>query len=85
MKHLDVLPDVVAPVDFYLDNVRFNTTVSDIGNAYDAFSNGYIKRSSEIIVSRGLTGGGATAGAGEQYVEVTIDNTRYKVLHDGTV
>ena len=35
--------------------------------------------------SSGVTGGSASAGAGNQYVELTINGTTYKVLHDGTV
>ena len=35
--------------------------------------------------SSGITGGSASAGAGNQYVELTINGTTYKVLHDGTV
>lgn len=36
-------------------------------------------------LSSGDTGGTGSAGAGNQYVELTIDGTTYKVLHDGTV
>jgi len=35
--------------------------------------------------SSGTTGGSGAAGAGNQYVELTISGTTYKVLHDGTV
>lgn len=31
------------------------------------------------------TGGAGSASAGAQYVEITIGNVTYKVLHDGTV
>lgn len=37
------------------------------------------------VGSDGTTGGTGSAGAGNQYVEMTIDGTTYKVLHDGTV
>lgn len=33
----------------------------------------------------GTTGGTGSAGAGNQYVELRIGGTRYKVLHDGTI
>jgi hypothetical protein len=33
----------------------------------------------------GATGGAVSAGAGNQYVELTIAGTRYKILHDGAV
>jgi hypothetical protein len=36
-------------------------------------------------VSDGTTGGTGSAGAGNQYVELNINGTTYKVLHDGTV
>ena len=38
-----------------------------------------------FAVSDGTTGGAASAGAGNQYVELKIDGVTYKVLHDGTV
>ena len=37
------------------------------------------------ISSSGTTGGTGSAGAGNQYVELTIDGVTYKLLHDGTV
>lgn len=36
------------------------------------------------VASEGVTGGTGSAGAGNQYVEITIDGTTYRVLHDGT-
>lgn len=33
----------------------------------------------------GTTGGTGSAGAGNQYVELTVNGVTYKVLHDGTV
>lgn len=38
-----------------------------------------------IAQSDGTTGGTGSAGAGNQYIELEIDGTKYKVLHDGTV
>lgn len=38
-----------------------------------------------ITVSDGTTGGTGSAGSGNQYVELVINGTTYKVLHDGTV
>lgn len=35
--------------------------------------------------SDGTTGGTASAGSGNQYIELTIDGVTYKVLHDGTI
>ncbi|HEY7823648.1 MAG TPA: hypothetical protein VIG24_12475 [Acidimicrobiia bacterium] len=39
---------------------------------------------SEGVTSDGTTGGTGSAGAGNQYVEMTINGTTYKVLHDGS-
>jgi len=44
----------------------------------DLDASGYAK-------SSGTTGGVASAGAGNQYVELEIGGVVYKVLHDGTV
>ena len=38
-----------------------------------------------VAVSSGTTGGTASAGAGNQYVELNVGGVVYKVLHDGTV
>jgi hypothetical protein len=38
-----------------------------------------------VAVSSGTTGGTGSAGAGNQYVELNIGGTVYKLLHDGTV
>jgi len=37
------------------------------------------------IWSSETTGGTGSAGSGKQYVELTINGTTYKILHDGTV
>jgi len=56
----------------------YNTTL----NSYN-FHNGTAWK--ELIYSDGGTGGAASAGAGNQYVEIEINGNVYKVLHDGTV
>jgi hypothetical protein len=38
-----------------------------------------------VATSSGTTGGTGSAGSGNQYVEIKIEGTTYKVLHDGTV
>jgi hypothetical protein len=38
-----------------------------------------------IPTSSGTTGGTGSAGSGKQYVELKIDGTTYKVLHDGAI
>lgn len=35
--------------------------------------------------SNGVTGGSGSGGAGNQYVQMTVNGTTYKLLHDGTV
>ena len=37
------------------------------------------------VASDGTTGGTGSAGAGNQYVELTVGANVYKLLHDGTV
>lgn len=37
------------------------------------------------VASDGTTGGTGSAGAGNQYVELYIGGTGYRVLHDGTL
>jgi len=39
----------------------------------------------KTVMSAGTTGGSGSAGAGNQYVVVTINNIQYKLLTDGTV
>lgn len=46
---------------------------------YELYENG-----ARVVTAGGGTGGSGSAGAGRQYVELTIDGTTYKVLHDGT-
>lgn len=38
-----------------------------------------------LDANTGSTGGASSAGAGNQYVELTINGNRYKLLHDGTI
>lgn len=38
-----------------------------------------------LVSSEGTTGGTGSAGAGNQYIEMTHNGTTYKVLHDGTI
>ena len=55
------------------------------GNIIEA-TQGYIKIASEYVTtSDGTTGGTGSAGSGNQYVELNIHGTIYKILHDGTV
>jgi hypothetical protein len=39
----------------------------------------------DVATGSGTTGGTGSAGAGNQYVELSIGGTTYKLLHDGTV
>jgi len=38
-----------------------------------------------IVQSDAGTGGSGSAGSGNQYIEMEINDTVYKILHDGTV
>lgn len=38
-----------------------------------------------VAIGSGTTGGSGSAGAGNQHVELNINGTTYKLLHDGTV
>lgn len=37
------------------------------------------------VQSTKAVGGAGSAGAGNQYVEIQVHGTKYKVLHDGTL
>jgi len=71
-KTVDVIPASGCGV-FYTKNQlpyhNYNGTITAIGS----------------VTSAGTTGGTGSAGAGNQYVEVAINGTTYKLLHDGTV
>lgn len=54
-------------------------------NYLEASSGDFTWNSEYLAVSDGTTGGSASAGSGNQYVELNINGTTYKVLHDGTV
>lgn len=68
-----------------------------VKSLYDASNNGWLqvsKSDAEIATtldnagyakSNGTTGGIGSAGAGNQYIEMEIGGTVFKVLHDGTV
>ena len=60
--------------------VRFNDGSQDI-----TFANQLKYGSNYLVDSSGTTGGTGSAGSGNQYVEMTVNGTTYKVLHDGTV
>tara|TARA_R110002012_G_scaffold168265_1_gene331695 strand:+ start:938 stop:1204 length:267 start_codon:yes stop_codon:yes gene_type:complete len=47
----------------------------------DAITDGTVN----MVTSAGATGGTGSAGAGKQYIAITVGGTTYKVLHDGTV
>jgi hypothetical protein len=38
-----------------------------------------------LVSTTGTTGGAGSAGSGKQYVEMTVNGTVYKILHDGVV
>jgi len=68
------------------DRVTVGNTVTDSQIYSSAQPRWYDGSNTEWMTSSdGDTGGSASAGAGNQYVEVNINGTVYKVLHDGTV
>jgi hypothetical protein len=60
-----------------------NNNVTDFKTAAATLPSG--QDAKYMAISDGDTGGTASAGAGNQYVEIEINGTIYKVLHDGTV
>lgn len=68
------------------DNVIIGNVTTDsivYSSAQPDWYNG--SNTENICTSDGDTGGADSAGAGNQYVELNIGGTVYKVLHDGTV
>lgn len=60
-----------------------NKTMEDVDNHHGGLRIG--TAGNYIAQSGGTTGGSGSAGSGKQYVELKINGTTYKVLHDGTV
>jgi hypothetical protein len=76
-------------VDAYYDgtDLIFDAANADAGGSdvkFQNFTDVQIGTDS-VAASSGTTGGTGSAGAGNQYVELNIGGTVYKVLHDGTV
>lgn len=44
----------------------------------------YVLPVAKELNSSAVTGGSGSAGAGKQYVVITIGGVKYKLLHDGT-
>ena len=69
-------------------SIRFGDTLNpDSGNTYNLGAN--TLRWNAVfcndIDQNSTTGGTGSAGAGNQYITLTIDGATYKLLHDGTV
>lgn len=64
-----------------------NFTGSEQTGAFSAlpFKDLSVTTEKQTAISDGTTGGAASAGAGNQFVEIEIDGITYKALHDGTV
>jgi hypothetical protein len=56
---------------------------SNIASSNKTFT--FPNASGNVPVSSATTGGAGSAGVGNQYVELNINGTVYKILHDGTV
>ena len=69
-------------------SIRFGDTINpDVNGIYNLGGNS-LRWSSVFcndIDQNSTTGGTGSAGAGNQYITLTIDGTTYKLLHDGTV
>jgi len=59
--------------------------INDLQAANEALAARVATLESTAAKGDGTTGGTGSAGAGAQYVEIKVDGTTYKVLHDGTV
>jgi hypothetical protein len=78
---------IVDPTDGSEDG-RFNFAVQVNGTptvVAHVTTNGLHSEGVRVTTSAGTTGGTGRAGANKQYVEITVNGTTYKVLHDGTV
>ena len=60
--------------------VRNGTIWTRQANASNVWGSWYV-----VPKSDQATGGAGSAGAGNQYVSITVNGTTYKVLHDGTI
>ena len=60
-------------------------TLTVTGTVYDPANTTGTLTYGDRVTSDGDTGGAGSAGAGNQYVEFSVDGTVYKLLHDGTV
>ena len=92
---------IIDNTQVYIDGVYQNKSGYSISGTTLTFSEAPPLNSAiEIVVARTLdfgaddaaninqnstTGGTGSAGAGNQYITLTIDGTTYKLLHDGTV
>lgn len=78
---------IVDPTDGSEDGrinfaVQVNGTPTTVAHVT---TNGLYSEGVRVTTGAGTTGGTGSAGAGNQYVEITVNGTTYKVLHDGTV
>jgi hypothetical protein len=74
--------------DFVIDGTDIRGTVADLTNIITtAVPLGLNIRNllERTVYSSGVTGGSGSAGVGAQYVSLTIGDTTYKILHDGTL
>lgn len=71
--------------ELVVSGMLIDASVSDITAAALNAASATVEKVGEFATSDGTTGGAASAGAGNQYVELVIGGVTYKVLHDGTV
>jgi hypothetical protein len=62
-----------------------NTFPIEVSTTTINFTNVVTHEGRGLASSSGTTGGSGSAGSGNQYIELTVGGSTYKVLHDGTV
>lgn len=67
------------------DAGTFDTVLDLTGHDVDAPNGTLSEAGVRVATGAGTTGGSGSAGAGNQYIEISVAGTTYKVLHDGTV
>jgi len=78
--------EVGGSSQFRIRNVELDTELQLDQNGWLVFFTDFSASTSyHVALSDGTTGGSGSAGSGNQYVELNINGTTYKVLHDGTV
>lgn len=76
--------DGTGYLSLVVSNTQFNCSTSDLTAAALVATTKSVEKSGKYATYQGTTGGTGSAGAGTQYVGLTINGLNYKILHDGT-